>query len=288
MAKNNKINPNTIIIIIGIVAILLVVSKLDLPGGFSIFPEDAPEGGCAISLNKLTFPARETITGTIQDGPFANCILYVRLTGAIWTTLGTFQLDSNGYYSHTEPVNTAGSYEVQAVCTDNEGISCKTDTVAFTVTPGATTPPPADDDGDGADTGGYSVGYVIDTFSGSGSLPAWTNDAEFIFDLSGVDVGENCRLGARIDTYWAYESSAACYLPGVGYEAVNWKFYDSTLVKVWDKTDYSSPSTNDVDLCPFVWDGFTPWKLEIKQTQNMQDCIIDYNYNVEIYVCGCD
>ena len=106
--------------------------------------------------------------------------------------------------------------------------------------------------------------------------------------LNKVDVPENCRLGARIDTYWAYESSAPCYYPGVGYEAVNWKFYDSTLVKVWDKTDYSSPSTNDVDLCPFVWDGFTPWKLEIKQTQNMQDCVINYNYNVEVYVCACD
>jgi len=283
-----KINPNIIVVIVGIIVILFVVSKTGVIPGFSVGPDidETPEGSCSISLNKLTFPARETITGTIQDGSFASCILYARLTGETWTTLGTFKLDSNGYYSHTEPVNTAGSYEVVAICMD-EGVSCKTNIESFTVTPGATTPPIDTDDGTNGDTG-YGVGDVIDTFSGSGSLPAWTNDAEFLFDLGDVDVPENCRLGARIDTYWAYESSAPCYYPGVGYEAVNWKFYDSTLVKVWDKTDYSSPSTNDVDLCPFVWDGFTPWKLEIKQTQNMQDCVIDYNYNVEVYVCACD
>ncbi len=276
---NNKINPNTILIIVGIVVILLVVSKLDIIPGFSILPDDAPTGTCSISLNKLTLQARETITGTIQDGPSATCILYVRLAGTTWTSLGTFQLDFSGHYSHTEPVNTAGSYEVLAICTDDEGTSCKTNTETFTVTPGATSPPPTDPD---EPDEGWEVGDIIDTSNGgSGELGWGDNILTEGITIDGWVPGGPLIPGVRIHRSWSYRDpqDPDCY---EGFpEVVEWTFFDSNGMR-WQVYD-EVPTTTVEDICPVAYHPDSLWKFDVRNSKF--GCVIDYSWSLEIYIC---
>lgn len=103
-----------------------------------------PTGECSISLDKYLINAGDLVRGTIYDGPFANCDIFVRMNGGLWINSGTYQLDINGEFSYETPVNIPGTYEILGVCTTNTG-SCKTNTEILTV--GGT--PTGDYDGDG-------------------------------------------------------------------------------------------------------------------------------------------
>lgn len=136
---------------------------------------------------------------------------------------------------------------------------------------------------------GYNVGDVVGGSSGTGTIPAGVNEGHWTFDLSSVETGGSCRLGAKISTWWAYKELAGCNHIAYGYEGVEWNFYDSTNW-VWgalDDVPPMPPRTNYVDLCPLSWDGQNNWELEMYKMYNMPGCDIDYNYEVEIYVCEC-
>ncbi len=128
---------------------------------------------------------------------------------------------------------------------------------------------------------GYDVGDVVGGGSNSGIITG-NSPMEETFDLGNVAVGGNHYLGARIHTDWAYANDKCSGI--MGSQGLEWLFSDSEAVK-WGTTD-TTPRVHDTELCPLVWDGLTPWKLKaLPISSNLPECQLNYNYNVEIFVC---
>lgn len=130
---------------------------------------------------------------------------------------------------------------------------------------------------------GYEVGDIIGTFPGTGSISgtAGIND---VINLIGVELGGDCSLGARIHTGWTYANEKCSGIMGA--QGMEWLFSDSSGVR-WSTVD-TTPRTHDEDLCPLSWDGQTNWKISAYPiSSNLPECILNYNYNVEVYVCEC-
>ncbi len=133
---------------------------------------------------------------------------------------------------------------------------------------------------------GYSVGDVVGGQSGTGEIPSGFHEASWCFNLDDVEVGGPCSLGARINTWWDYPPE--CENIDLT-KAMLWEFYDSSGY-VWgavDATPPEPPRTNSVNLCPLVWDGIHDWRLELNKMYTIEHCDVDYEYDVEIYVCEC-
>lgn len=139
MAKQQN---NTPIIILGIIIVVLILNpsgiREKITERFSTFSTvesiilETEEGECSLSLTKYLVEPGELVRGTIQDGAFADCDIYVRFEG-VWTNIGTYITDDTGEFSYetTAPL-VPGSYEILAVCTDTLG-SCRTNTEILTV-----------------------------------------------------------------------------------------------------------------------------------------------------------
>jgi len=129
----------------------------------------------------------------------------------------------------------------------------------------------------------YDVGDVVGGGSASGSL---VGDDGFTaeMDLSNVAVGGDCHLGAKIHTEWNYGNDKCGGI--MSPQGLEWIFADSENVK-WNAVD-TSPQVHNIDLCPLVWDGVKNWKLSAyPMTSYLPECLLNYNYLVEIYVCEC-
>jgi hypothetical protein len=130
---------------------------------------------------------------------------------------------------------------------------------------------------------GSNVGDVVGGGSSSGIITG-SDNLDVQFDLGGITVGGNCRLGAKIHTEWDYANDKCSGIMGT--QGLDWLFIDSQDVK-WGATD-TSPRIHDEDLCPLVWDGINQWKLKaIPLSSNLPECQINYKYTVQIYVCEC-
>jgi len=130
---------------------------------------------------------------------------------------------------------------------------------------------------------GYNVGDIVGGGTEGGTL--YGPGAGTTIDLSDVEIGGPCHLGARIWTSWEYENEQDCF--GIqGMEGLEWNFYDSTG-HVWGVTDYT-PRSNYVDLCPLVYDGQTNWRIEMIKLFGFPECGIVYDWKVEVCVCECD
>ena len=129
----------------------------------------------------------------------------------------------------------------------------------------------------------YNVGDVVGGESDSGTITGDTGLSKEI-DLSNVAVGGQCHLGARIHTEWNYANDECQGI--MSSQGLEWIFADSENVK-WNAVD-TSPQVHDVDKCPLVWDGVKNWKISaFPTTSYLPECLLSYNYNVEVYVCEC-
>ena len=132
-------------------------------------------------------------------------------------------------------------------------------------------------------TSGYDVGDVVGGGSDIGTITGDTGLSKEI-DLSNVAVGGQCHLGARIHTEWTYANNKCSGI--MGQQGLEWIFADSENVK-WNAVD-TSPQVHDVDKCPLVWDGVKNWKISaFPISSSLPECQLNYNYNVEVYVCEC-
>lgn len=140
MAKKTKGFPIWVWIIIALLVVVVLSQKeiIDLPliPGTIIPPLEVattPTRECSLKLDKYLVNPGDSVTGTIQDGIFANCDVYIKFSG-IWANVGTYQTDDTGEFSYeiNAPAMT-GTYEIIAIC-DDKGESCKTNTEVLTVT----------------------------------------------------------------------------------------------------------------------------------------------------------
>jgi hypothetical protein len=84
---------------------------------------------CTISFSPGQVEAGQTVTGTIEDGKNAICVIYFRFNGGVWMNGGQITTDSDGYYSETRVPEYAGYYEFKAICEN-----CTTDLAGLNVT----------------------------------------------------------------------------------------------------------------------------------------------------------
>ncbi len=129
------------------------------------------------------------------------------------------------------------------------------------------------------------VGDVVGGSSGSGTLPSGDGGASWDLDLSSVETGGPCRLGARIYTNWNYVDADSCF-GFVAQEGIEWNFFDSAGLQ-WQAID-ATPQAHSVDLCPLSWNGMDGWILEMWRMWDVPNCEIEYTYDVEVYLCECD
>jgi len=90
-------------------------------------------GDCSLKLSKYLVNPGELVRGTIKDGFFANCDVYIRANNLAWISAGTYQTDDKGEFSYEDNApQVPGAYEIIAICTDADG-SCKTNSEILTI-----------------------------------------------------------------------------------------------------------------------------------------------------------
>ena len=181
MAKKQKIPMWGWIIIALLILLVLnqrgIIDIPIIPGEVTEPPELTPTGDCSLTLDKYLINVGETVKGTIYDGPLATCEVLIKHSGGVWISIGTYRLDSNGYFSLQAPIPFADVFEVLAICTGTTG-SCKTNTEILTVI-GAV----ADTDGDGIpddiDPDDDNDGYSDEEEAERGTNPLDSGDYPF-------------------------------------------------------------------------------------------------------------
>ena len=136
----------------------------------------------------------------------------------------------------------------------------------------------------------WNIGDTVTEGNGAGTLVGDTIQVSSI-DLSdyGINTGGNCQLGAQIQTSWNYANPNDCAgIPGT--VGVKWDFYDSAGLE-YSRLD-PTPVALGVDLHPtqhyLDWDGHTNWRGLVSKVPNIfPQCIINYQYNVRIYIYSC-
>jgi hypothetical protein len=134
----------------------------------------------------------------------------------------------------------------------------------------------------------WHAGDTVFQGSGSGSI---TGEEEVFgeLDLSdyGITTDGNCRLGALIQTDWSYGNDFCMGIQGM--ESILWEFFDSNGLE-YSRID-AVPVGLGVDLHPeehiLEWDGQTHWMGLMTKRLGLQNCVINYNYNIKIYIYDC-
>ena len=233
---------------------------------------------CSMTITPRDICAGDMVTGVIRTNPSTLCYVFVH-DGIEWRQIFNGRTDLEGRFSHTDRITNIGHFRFIAICDIDHSDSftpgdCITNTQDLNVrdcgpVPDPTPPP-------------YNVGDSVGGGSGSGS----TSGSESVtFDLSSIPVGGDCYLGAKIYIEWDYEDESKCYTMN-DQQGVSWAFTDSSSI-AWESHD-PHPQTHIVDLCPLHWSGNHNWGLFMDPYFEMPDCKINYNYNVDIYVCECN
>ena len=235
-SNKNKLNIDNLWIIITIFGILVIAGIFFYGGKAGWFKSlsviddtnlisflNMPETispTCSLSFSPNSIWAGDRTTGTIVDGKNKLCHVYVLQDGN-WLSVYQGYTDSNGVLINTRTIHLPGDYIFRAVCdlNDNNRVDtsdCLTNQADLTVIPRPDEPdePPFDE------PDGYDVGDVVGSSSSSGTFGGMGGFLIPI-DLSGVQTGGPCRLGARILTEWDYALSQTT-------EAVTRGFSDGT------------------------------------------------------------
>lgn len=283
-----------------LLAALVVVAVMYLGGAgttnnfLSIFGSTFPGGDpgnlenqfagytVTLSVSPPVICAGASVTGKIKSNiPRGVCRIYTSINNGAWQQFADVNLDASGGFETTQAVSSVGSAKFGAICCDADAQCKVSNIVALTVNPCTTTTIPPTT----TTIPGWHVGDVVGSESGSGSVTGTQGLTGYI-DLSSIELGGDCYLGARIHTSWDYESLGACYNDGGIPQGFEWVFVDSSNIK-WSYAD-ASPQAHNVELCPLNWDGKTAWKLSAWPFYDIPGCVIDYSYSIEVFVCECN
>lgn len=292
--RKNNINFNALWIIISIVGVVAIVGVFIYGGNAGWFRSlaiientdlisylNTPEGEnsymCSLSLSPTSIYVGDRTTGTIVDGKNSLCQVFA-YDGVRWAKVYEGYTDANGVLIDTRNINVVGNFVFRAICDQNNNNrvdmdDCLTNQQEMTVLPRPETPPVDE---------GYDVGDVVGGGSQSGIISGTSDSWEF--DLSGVSVGGNCYLGAKINTQWDYANDKCSGIQGT--EGLIWSFYDSSGIVYEDRE--ISPQSRSVELCPLYWDGVNNWEIKIEKLINLPECQMSYAWDVEIFVCECN
>ena len=128
---------------------------------------------------------------------------------------------------------------------------------------------------------GYEVGDDVGSgTSGSGSGGFGDDDSINVITMDWT-TGGSFVLGAKITRSWNYvDPNCEPALPQQF--PMEWSLYDSNGM-AWQQYDYF-PVSNVVDyVCPVTYHEDAPWKFVVKV--GIQDCEVEYSWNVQPYVC---
>jgi hypothetical protein len=284
-----------------------------------------PSGSCYLTISPTTILLGGEITGTINADANTECLVFAKQVGTDdWTTIYAGTTNENGVLYDSTNVDVLGTFDFRAVCgncitnKDNlivTGSDCsETDGGRDKDVPGITTSDGTSymdiclDVGEAVteyycsgstfaheniacdlgqicvDTrsGGHcqdslpDVGDIIDSVSDSGNQNANGGSSNSI-TLDGWTPGGNYVLGARIHRSWSIPDPE-CQMPQQ--YPVTWTFFDSNGI-AWLSDDYN-PIASAVEICPVAYHPDSPWALDI---WNGLDCAIDYEWEVEAYIC---
>lgn len=247
-------------------------------GDINNFLSGTASGTCTLDLTPNSIFEGDRVTGTLTDG--ANTLCYVLANdGSGWRIVYQGTTDSNGLLIDTRNIDIVGNFVFRAICDRNHNnqmdtLDCLTNQESLIVYERPVEPEPFP---------GYNVGDVVGGGSSSGTITG-SGGIDKEFDMSGIVTGGNCSLGAKIHTEWTYANDKCSGIAGT--QGLEWLFKDSVGVQ-WSATD-TTPRIHDEDLCPLSYDGKTNWKLQaIPMSSALPECQLNYNYNVQIYVCRC-
>lgn len=282
----SKINPWHVII--GIVIISLLLLAIFKPEFFDFLSDDglnvsdglldSSRFDCDLDFNKNIICSGDMLTGTVIDGKDNFCILFVN-DGTGWRAVWTGNTNNLGIWTDTQPIFAIGSFEFKAVCdVDGDGafssVDCLTNSESLIVNACDDSPTPS----------GWEEGDVVsDQEGGSSGGSAGGGSWDISIPGNFIEDGD-CRLGVRLSTSWDYANDKCSGLQG--FEGVRWDFYDSYGLE-YTRTD-NNPIGLGMDICPVGWDGVTDWRLTATPTLGLPECLIDYDWTAQIYVCECD
>ena len=122
--KNNKLDPNTIILIVALlIFVIVVVPKLNLGGGFqfgsitdplSLF-DNEPDPECLFEVDFERVCLGTNITGTI-NAKSPNCYIGYSYNYEDWKFAGIINETSVGFYEESRAAPVVGHYEFAAIC----------------------------------------------------------------------------------------------------------------------------------------------------------------------------
>lgn len=251
--KKNKIPIWGWAIIILLVVIVLNqkgIGIIPTHGAFIPPPEVAttPTGECSLELDKYLINVGDYVTGTIYNGAYANCEVLVKFSG-LWTNIGTYQLDVNGEFTYSTPINIPGVYEILAICiTSTE--SCKTNTEILTVQMLEEPEGPPE------------IGDIV----GSGGMSGILSDGEITsFEIQLTPGEYQFDICAEIERK-SSKAVSSCNPTGDLEDWNEFIFLDS-YGTVWERNDQIVAGVNigpntfgNPDIVGVSWDGINPFK----------------------------
>jgi len=240
---------------------------------------DNPDYEVKLEVEPFRICAGDYATGRITSNMRnAGCRIFVSVDNGPWHVLADVFLGETGVYEESQRVMESGTARFIAICCD-PNFQCSLSNQVSLVSEICIGYPPI------PPLPIYELGDSVGGGSGVGSITGQEGSSVY-FNLDDVAVGGDCYLGARVYTNWDYADYQECYAIGGQGQGVDIYFADSGGV-VWSASD-QHPNTRMVDLCPLYWDGATPWKLSLFPQYSLPDCRIDFQYNVDIYVCHCE
>ncbi len=124
MAKNNKIDTNTIIIVVALlIFVIVVIPKLNIGGGFqfgsivdplSLF-DNVPDSECIFEVDYELVCLGNNVTGTI-NAKSPNCYIGFNYNNEGWKFAGIINETSVGLYEESRQAPAVGHYEFAAIC----------------------------------------------------------------------------------------------------------------------------------------------------------------------------
>lgn len=226
-----------------------------------------------LTLNPSNMCVGQSSTGTINSNIFNGiCSIFIQNSGS-WTLYSNVNLNSNGYYSETQRVDTPGIASFQAVCCDSQD-NCKiSNQVTLTVRI-------CDNDGDGipddTDPDDDNDGY-----SDEEEIEAGTDPLDATSHPSGTGCNAQCISKGFVSGRGPFESGSSC----IGTEVIEYLAGESGLICC------CLPEAEPI-ICYDSDSGLSPFEEQLKtagtctdSTGTYYDSCIDGNHLSELY-CG--
>lgn len=184
MAKQSSNGNGILYLIIGVLATLVFMKGGNLFNSNITYItnqtiinqlDQAAQGDCEIMFDKVYVNVGEEVTGTIRDGAYTQCNIYLNYNDGGWGLLATIMTNAQGIYSATGRPAYAGTYEFRAICG-----SCITNLEEVVVVADDSGPDdegpddedPDDEGPDDEDSSSYTCGLAFDNGMCPGTCPS--------------------------------------------------------------------------------------------------------------------